>query len=300
MTDTISSEVLEKIDISQFAKLFNYNIPFEKHAEYYFRQMMKSKQYENLPSQIEAFYKFQEGLAEDVSPKKFKFDLSDKIVAHLKSLGVLEKLNKIDLNGHDFSQQKPIYEPGYYYVSIDLNQANWNIYKHFGELDNNLDWPSWLKKEFDAPEAICMSKIFRQIIFGHLNPGRVTKLQERVTKNNLEQVNKASLQHCGIVGISSDEIIIKFKREQLLLNSNPISFIKSDLPVKFKIFTLQGINSFGSTVKVETVYNTSDLEVKYKALREVSGNQFWIHFNNVILERDLLFMNDGRLAKWVI
>lgn len=303
------SDIISKLDILQFSKMFSYNIPVGEHAKYYFNQLIKSKQFEKLPAQIEAFYEFQNSLPEGVTAKKFKLDLSDQIVDKLKELGIAEELNKIDLSGHSFQSQTPTYEPGYYYVSVDLNQANWNVYKKFGGLETDLNWEDWIKKEFNAPDAICMSKIFRQIIFGNLNPKRVTKIQEMVTNNNIKQALEAQRrdEHEGIVGVSADEIIIKFKKDQIMFDSDPASFIKSELPRKFKIFTILEMPVFNSLIKLEVVHNPIDLTPTYKALRDVPGNRFWMYFNTVILgeqldilERDLMFLNEGKLAKWVL
>lgn len=306
---TLTTTIIKDLDKYEFCRLFGYNIPNYNEAEYYIHNLSLSKEFEKIYSHVMHMSNFQEYIQEvapEKSPKKFKMELLDKIVAKLKELGVPEKLNQINLNGHSFSNQKPTFEPGFFYVSLDLNEANWNVYKHFGGLQTDLNWKDWLTTEFDAPKALVESKTFRQIVFGHINPGRVSKLQEVVTKDNLEQAQKAFLkEHEGVVGVSHDELIIKFTEEQLFFGDDPVSFVHSILPRKFKIFTVNYVEHLNGTVRVDTVYEPLSLEKKYKSLKEVPGNIFWPHFKALILEseieeRDLLFKNEGRLAKWVM
>ena len=149
-------------------------------------------------------------------------------------------------------------------------------------------------------EALAISKPFRQYVFGNTNPKRLNRMQQSLIMEHLEL-----LKDFNIVMISSDELIV----DQIIveLRNQTLDDLKNvdwKVPVKFKIFETKYFENYTDKVRIDHIMD-DNFNLKYKELKEVHGSRFFIHFKSLILEeeldeKDLLFKNDQKLAKWIL
>ena len=76
------------------------------------------------------------------------------------------------------------------------------------------------------------------------------------------------------------------------------------LDLNLRIFKLEDLSP-GAYIRERFEVEEAALVSRNKTLYGVPGNQFFLHFKKRILneeydERDLLFLNDHKLAKWVV
>ena len=146
------------------------------------------------------------------------------------------------------------------------------------------------------------------MIFGNLNPSRQQNFQAKEIAKIVKFAETFNLMK-DVIYINHDEIIFcidedKSRFDYLANCLNP-SFT-DQIKLKFKLFKLNQIESdiFIKFVEKEQ-FDGIEKEIKTEELVGVAGNQFYLYFKKHILkeaikERDLYFINDNKLAKWVI
>ena len=106
------------MDSKNIEKTYGIRIPVAEYGDYYINTLKKSKEYENLPRQIEAYERLEFSIG-DESIKSLKYKLIEKSVSYLKNI-IYEKVlawkapEVFELNTNDF---KP--ENGKTYISFD-------------------------------------------------------------------------------------------------------------------------------------------------------------------------------------
>lgn len=195
--------------------------------------------------------------------------------------------------------------------SIDIKKANYTILKSidaYGDMCNSWDQ---LCAKLEIDKALRLSKSFRQMVFGNLNPKRNQRLQHNVMAKVCATLPLAHRKN--IIFISHDEIVILCESQDQAKDLK--HFVNKDLHKELgkKIADRRNVFEFGTQLYVlneiekdrfaKTINpNTSQ---SIKTLVGIPSNQFYIYFKKHILEqpldeRDLYFYNDHRLAKWVI
>jgi hypothetical protein len=182
-------------------------------------------------------------------------------------------------------------------ISIDLKQANFNIFRLFGlQKELNIKNYEELVSIFSKEKYFSESKMIRQIIFGELNPSRQQRLQKYVIQNLSEKL----LQNgCQIFSASSDEIIIKNES-----NIDKIKHILNNVDEKFHFFRIEKFS-------FEKIDQEHDFYLK--KITDENGNNK-VEFKNVpsyffaqvykkafqleVQEYDLMFYYEGLLAKF--
>lgn len=111
-------------------------------------------------------------------------------------------------------------------ISIDLREANFNIFKISTGLMSEYDnWKSYLST-FTNDEFILNSKHFRQSLFGGLSPNRVQSLQKVIT---LDIAKYLDVQNTfSILSVNADEVILEIL-DNKLNHSIVVSTIKNML-----------------------------------------------------------------------
>lgn len=278
-----------------------FKIPVEKYADYYIDTLIEAGIVDKRPIEL------LKALTEKVgSVSSYKGQKMDEILEYFKKMDW--NLNNIDysklcmnctytlLDFNNFKSDK-------FYISIDLKEANWQAWKEIFSLKFG-SWKEWTEKTFELDPYLSESKNFRQYIFGNTNPKRIQKVQELMMQNVIEAMPNEIKGH--IVSRKSDELILEF-------NYNPIvhwfhlNYIEKivNYELNLTMFKIEYILNFGETVKLKHSYTSPNAKEFKTKLTEVNGNRFFIHLKSIILnkpilEKDLFFEVNKKLAQWVI
>lgn len=286
-------------DVGEFAKLYKLKIPVEDHFSYYLDLLARSAEFSALPRQFAAFEALEARLSEkDKTFKSFYHDTLKMLAEHIKKSTAYSQVEQQDLlklrklKSHTF---QPV--PEKRYVSIDIRTANWTVLKCY---ESGPEFPI-LWEDYCTDPALGLSKSFRQIVFGNTNPKRFTHIQEHISATLYAII----CNEFELAGASADEIIVAASGAnavQRYMDENiyrEAFGFKYPIPFKLTEFTQEKI---GKDQYVRNVCANGAL--LYKTLLGVPGNMFYMFFKKFILdmpieERDLLFTQDGLIAKWV-
>lgn len=229
--------------------------------------------------------------------------ISTQIKDFIQNTKSYELMNSVDLN--KFPQSKNLSQQNIYIVpnidkeliSIDLEKANFNSFKLFNfEEETGIKTYRELLNKFTDQEYFQQSKMFRQVIFGDLNPARQQKIQRYVIGQLCEKLLENG---CEISSASSDEIIVKNK-----INTKEIEHILSTVPKEFQFFRVEKFHfsrigeDFDFFVKYTEQKNG---EIK-KEFKNTPGHLFpqiyKKHLNQPLTQYDMLFYHDGYLAEF--
>jgi len=308
-------------DLDEFSKLFKINIPLNKHFYYYLDTLVKSKEYAHLHTLIGNFIALEnharfEGYS---SAKSYKLDYAfPKIVKYIEESHVYDTIqnyqfqeNKHLVTKDDF---KRTISQDYWYISFDISKANYSSFKLLDDKNDMMDSWEQLCSHLEIHDTLSSSKSFRQVVFGNTNPKRLQKLQHLQVISAVEYLKLKGISDENICFISHDEFVLRFKQDDpndvWLTNhySNKeilteLSAQMSNVPLKSTIYELDKVSK---DIYLKTVYASTGTGVlpSYKTLVGAPGNKFYKYFKLHVLkedldERDLLFMNDGEVAKWM-
>lgn len=229
--------------------------------------------------------------------------VSTAVKEFIQNSKAYELMNNADLNS--FPQNKNLTQQNIYIVpnvdkeliSIDLEKANFNSFKLFNfEDETGIKTYRELISKFTDQEYFQQSKMFRQVIFGDLNPAR----QQRIQKYVIGQLcQKLQENGCEISSASSDEIIVKNKS-----STKEIEQILSTVPKELQFFRVEKFH-------FSRIGDDFDFFVKYteqkdgsikKEFKNSPGHLFpQIYKQHLKLELnqyDMLFYHDGYLAEF--
>lgn len=307
-------------NISEFEKLFKLNFPVRENYEYYIDTLMKSPFYAGLGKLVEEFEKYEKDIEEEglfKSPTSYKLDYAlPKLKSYIMStkayIGFIsDKLDNSKLRTKDELRNND----NTYLISIDFKSANYNAIKTYDN-DGEL-FDSWeeLCMALDIHPTLSKSKSFRQYVFGNLSPKRLQTHQHFcISKIVNKLLENGFFEEDDFVFISHDEFVIRLRPDHKLavnrihiLNSEVgriISEENIDMLTHYNVFKLE---TLGKGKYIKTHYNVKmgGLSEKYTSLVGVPGNEFFKYFKTNILkkeldDRDLLFIVDKKLARWVI
>ncbi len=229
--------------------------------------------------------------------------VSTAVKEFIQNSKAYELMNNADLNS--FPQNKNLTQQNIYIVpnvdkeliSIDLEKANFNSFKlfHFEE-ETGIKTYRELINQFTDQEYFQQSKMFRQVIFGDLNPAR----QQRIQKYVIGQLcQKLQENGCEISSASSDEIIVKNKS-----STSEVEQILATAPKELQFFRVEKFH-------FSRIGDDFDFFVKYteqkdgsikKEFKNSPGHLFpQIYKQHLKLELnqyDMLFYHDGYLAEF--
>lgn len=189
---------------------------------------------------------------------------------------------------------------GSYYISIDLQKANFQMLKKFNpNLVLGANTYEELISQFTDMEYFKQSKYIRQVIFGNMKPDRQTTMERYYTKQILDLILKElDLELKDIAVFTYDEVVI---RQQGFVSENKTEAIKNlikeklDLDVSVTSFRLAGIGD-----KEYFVKEKQDGSFSMKKVPSIYFAQAYKKYRGLeINENDLLFFYEGNLAKFL-
>ena len=279
-------------DIKTFVKLFDLNIPDYEHFDYYINQYSRLERWEGIKNNINLYHDFACSVTD---PYTYKIQKSEEIINFLKSTRSFNELIDDNLipelpvtKNFEYSEEKK-------YISIDINNANWQVLKRYDPDFLNELGDSWIEflKRFKLHPVFYKSKQFRQHIFGHINPKKQVKAQRVIIENFINSIDKNGIK---AVCIKHDEVIFSFDEWSQIINI--VQEVDKISYLKWKLFKIKRVEDF-RLISFHDI-NGSFL---HKELSGCNGNKYFIYlkkyiFNEPIDIRDLYFRNDGDLAIW--
>lgn len=286
-------------DLAYFAKLFKVQIPYHAEADYYFDTLARSAEFAWLPQRVVEFEAYEHEIEEAgyASVPVHTKDVLDTMVAYIVGFITKEVLTNSP-NLLYMANQNPDLrkvQPDDILVSIDLCQASLNVIKDYG-MGPIRDW-AYICNHVGAHPILSKSKSFRQRVFGHIIPKHIRRLINDKTRRLFEVVSP--MLGGSVVATHDDEFVV------LRPNIQHMDQIEHELNMYQARMQFFHISPCGGAPNrwVKSMLDEQH-NVLYKKLVGVPGNQFYEYFKRFVLEedvedRDLLFWNDGRLAKWV-
>lgn len=296
------------MDTKEFAKMFKLNIPVEEHFNYYMVTLSKSPEFSDITDLVNEFADFEKWVKDHgyghigSYKKKVLLDLKKKI----QDSKAFERFSEFDYSSFVFATiDKRFEKSDRFFLSIDIKSANFSTMKTFDEEDGlGANWEEFCNQNLVHP-TLAKSKSFRQVVFGNINSKRNGKIQ-------LSKMNQLSdiLEDKGydLAYISNDEVIITSDQpyEDLMPVNEIITQASQDLgvPLKLSLIKWDKLDGMRKGEYLKRHYNYY-VQHQYNSLVGVPGNIYYKYFKRYVLEedyeeRDLYFINEGRLAKWVI
>lgn len=301
--------------ISEFERLYKVNIPFHEKSQYYIDTLLKSAEFNFIPSAIKDFEEL-ESILGDKTIKVYKQEKMDEVIDYIEKstayynymrydIQSLPKPTTKDERNKNFADD----QTGKFYLSVDISKANYSIFKNVFAENNELgkDWNDFMNK-LNVHPALGNSKSFRQYIFGNISPNRNQRIQQHLINQLVDQLMQfEEIQNNPPIYITHDEIILQtdqFPNGRLeYIISKCKELWQFPIPTKFSWFKIERIGE-RKKLYIERHLN-SDGSFKYSSLFGVAGNQFYYYFKKYILKEplileDLYFYNDEKLAIWVV
>jgi len=329
-------------EIAEFSKLFKINIPKHDEFEYYISTLSKSLGFRFINALVEQFAEYEKYVKdegyENTAQYKMKYAFP-KLKEYIEGTKAYEEVQNFDLPKEQLRTKNLIKEnTNSVLISFDFKEANFNTIKKFEkkfESELNGTWAQ-LCNHLNIHYVLALSKSFRQLVFGNLNPKRFQRIQHiNILKLIDEHLLKSSAKEEDIISINHDEVIVRLSEDKekrmwhaaskaaslcppieidsvFHLRHNEIN----GFPIRHTIFTL---DKLAKNIYLKTIYNLKEenhgaccftgprvshyLDESYKTLWGCPGNQFYMYFKRYVLEegldsRDAFFYNDNMLAKW--
>jgi len=192
------------------------------------------------------------------------------------------------------------------FVSIDMKKANFSALNHYDPTifedvcgKESETWEDFIS-QFTWNEHIINSKYIRQVIMGNCNPKSQIKYQDYLM-NCLANYLKKIFAEINIYSVKNDEILINvggkcsFSMSDLnsALKEEPIGLGKM---VKAELFELKKVADSAGWLKLLYLENKTE----FKCFDVNTINQYIKEYFNIpLLENDLVFRHNGRLAKYL-
>lgn len=276
---------------------------FSYFLELYDKDFHTKKAYEMLENTVKKFSSETAFLDE-------YYNIRNRVIEEIKKLPAYEKFLTANLNKYKITlpnfpnaNKGDVYKVpniGNYYLSIDLQKANFQMLKKFDK-SLVLDCDSYEKliSKFTDMEYFKKSKYTRQVIFGNMNPSRQTTMQKFFTRQILdfafEELN-ISLEDVAV--FTFDELVIK---ETDFISEEKCSEIKRkikevlDLDVSVESFYLKNLADKDWFVKEK-----EDKSFSFKKVPGIYYAQAYKYYKNMeITDNDLLFFYEGTPAKFL-
>jgi hypothetical protein len=307
-------------DIREFSKMFNIVIPMEDHFEYYINTLSKSFEFVDLSYSVNKFSEFEEWLTNNSYQNIGNYKMGyayNTLKNYLNSSNAYQKCREFDYSKTIFYTKNSLKtNEESYMLSLDFSSANFQSIKIFDK-DDELK-SSWLKLcEFlKIHPTVALSKGFRQVVFGCMNPQLFGKIQHHYILKLVkelseflpdEEFNFISCDETIInLGIDKDIACKKAEDIQNLVKELKIKRFENNQPwmnIHYNIFTMKKISK-DVYIKEFFVSVNGTLCELYKSLFGCPKNIYFINFkkhiiNEGIVEEDCVFTLNNRLAKWI-
>ena len=277
-------------DIKGFKNLFNVKIPCDEHFDYYIDVLSRTHEFKDINKYIELYENMElicGGNSKDYTHRK-----SNLIIEYLKSTSAYKNIISDNTLPLSYNKNQFKGDIGQKYLSIDLSQANWQVFKYFDTSDELPGTYNELLDKFDCLDILKYSKNFRQFIFGNLNPKKQQSIQAFFMNSLVKSMSLDNIAF-NLVDFKNDEIIITGYDESIYdyINNRKLKF-------KMTEHMLDSVNT-------RQFYELGTDNILYKKLYNTNGNRFYIDIKKYVLNepldmRDLYFRDNGELAIWYI
>lgn len=301
----------------EFVRFHNLPFPMTEYNFDYYVNLLDP--YYDTKNKLVKFTKYlsqfqnpEEGYFQDLN--KTKENLLNLFLSKVSGHTVISELDKIDTNNYknQYMERQQVYikpNVGKHYLSIDLKKANFQSFKFMAE---QLSEDSPFNKLMAACDSFedffkltgsnsffTESKSLRQFIFGNLNPKKQQKIQSFIMsnvvdllKNNFDCIDKIS-------GLNSDEIVIELGEDKKLVDKIK-NVLKNDsftnqFNFHFETFYLDEVNKDNSFYVKR--FENGKVEFKNVPKSNICEVIKFIE-NRDVQEEDLMFLHEGRLAKF--
>jgi hypothetical protein len=302
----------------EFEKLTKVSIPVSTHFQYYIDLVSKTSGNEKIKDLVVEFYEFEQRVGDVSSYKKQSLE---KIVSYVKDSEAYERFtNETEYIARmeipTFDKVNEFAKTGRKMLSIDISSANFNVLKLYDSKNEFGDSWEALLDILEIDKFLSKSKSFRQAVLGHLNPKRQQKVLLYHMNNLYSVIPDDSVTKDKVLRLSNDEIVFIYESFLHTDVRKIIDKIAFHLPLNHTVFSLEKIeNVKGGYVK--TIFDMDlnsrnvtsfgcggyDKYISTKKLFGVPGNIYYPMLKKHVLneeidEKDLYFINDGRLAMW--
>jgi hypothetical protein len=237
-------------------------------------------------------------------------NISDKVSSHILKKEEYTEFNnsnksivKYDIPNVGISSKDIFCElnDGKRFISIDLKKANFHALKYVNPniVDNKNTYEEFVS-QFTDNKHIIESKYIRQIIFGKLNPKRISKVEKFITYHILKSLEKI-VRLPNIKFFSHDEIVIEINDNSFLYENIEKVVYESvsdfNCPVRIEYFTLKAQNP---SKRIGFVKQFDNGFVEFKGCQDIFFAQaFKKYFNLPLIDNDLIYFHEGQVCKFL-
>lgn len=310
-------------ELNEIKKLYpRLKIPIEKYYKYYLNTLCQDKKFK-----VEQIITDVKDLSHQLSSTEmtlsnYRYSNSDHVLDYFNTQKYLEVINNYDKSLF-FPYPKQSFDQwseDKIYISVDLKEANWSVFKKYSESGITKSWKHFLTDQFNTHSLLSESKQYRQILLGLTSPKRLVKFQEHEMQNLINILNN-EFWNLKFSAKTSDEIIIEYILDKETVTGDILIQIKNNKDIQdilstlnnltipgiefhYKLFTLSFHQNFNEKVKIKTFFD-SDLNQTHKELFGTQGDRFYMHFKTLILnqelrDEDLYYIKDGYFSKWIV
>lgn len=277
-------------DIERFKKLFNVKSPCDEHFDYYVSILSRTHRFSDIYENIKLY---EEAESQYDNFNNLSHKKSNEIIDYLRGTMSYQKLISDNIGNTSYNKNPFKGELGVKYLSIDLTQANWQVFKFYDEINELPNTYFELLNRFNCPEVLKRSKNYRQFIFGNLNPKRQQTIQASIMQAVAQSMLLAGINF-KVVDSKHDEIIITD------YDSSVYDYINSS---KWQFRMSEFIPTMINNTRIREFYELGTDKLIYKDLFSSNGNRLYMDIKKYILEeplelRDLYFRDNNNLALW--
>lgn len=195
------------------------------------------------------------------------------------------------------------------FLSIDMVKANFSIMRYFSRkmFDEKTSWEEFVGLFTDL-EHLKQSKYMREVIFGNLNPRRISAYEKQFMvflAHHITSVFAKDGKTFPVYSVASDEILARidgnmgFSLDDLqkaIDSFPPMEHYRVDLRVE--TFSLEKLNGIDGWCKVS--YPDGEKRVEFKCVNaEIYNQVIKYYLGEPITDDDLVFYHEGRLARFL-
>lgn len=324
-----TEEIINSVSLKQrFAK--NNNLPITVFQNPYFIQRLSLcehlPQYRNCKEKFDLFCRELMTFHDEQHYFEYYNRIKDTAMSYIKENEVWQEFNNTNISvlfadevQDSFNSRNLYIEDNHehYFISIDMKQANFSALKHFNQnyakshkqlFDGYENWADFLAQITDC-RHITESKYIRQVILGNCNPKKQTKYEKALMSILATKLKKATYQ---VFSVTTDEIIIEAdgfdikdaeSLKEKVKNDYAADLMMEPEMLKVEFFKLEKIQNTSGWMKVNPNIQHIKNKIEGIEFKCIDGELFpqivKYFIGNTILDEDLVFYHNGRLARFL-
>jgi hypothetical protein len=149
------------------------------------------------------------------------YTMIDKIRNDIRITDEYKNFTSMNIDGKNTNKQRnfDIYKEaniGKTYISIDIRQANFNVFKGMGIIDSSNEiWEDFIS-QYTEDDFLVSSKHLRQVVFGELNPKRQRIMQRKI----IDDIVSILEPRFVVTTVLDDEVILDVDHQEYLTCRN--------------------------------------------------------------------------------